>query len=35
MKIFGISVVTIAIVALAYVAGRKGWLASVTSKVGA
>jgi hypothetical protein len=35
MKIFGFSVVTIAIVIAAYVAGRKGWIAGLTSKVGA
>lgn len=35
MKIFGISVITILIVVLAYVAGRKGWIAGLTSKVGA
>lgn len=35
MKIFGFSLVTIIIVIVAYVAGRKGWIAGLTSKVGA
>jgi hypothetical protein len=33
MKIFGVSLITIILVVVAYYAGMKGWLSSVTSKV--
>lgn len=33
MKIFGVSLVTIILIVVAYYAGMKGWLSSVTSKI--
>lgn len=33
MKIFGISLVTLVLIAVAYWAGTKGFLGSITSKV--
>lgn len=35
MKIFGVSLVTIVLIVVAYFAGSKGWLKSIGSKVGA
>jgi hypothetical protein len=35
MKIFGVSLVTILLIVLAYYAGSKGWLSKATSAVGA
>jgi hypothetical protein len=33
MKIFGVSIITIILVVVAYYAGMKGWLSAVTSKI--